>query len=153
MLGRSPTGRLGARFARYSVGSVVAVVASEVAFVACYGTGLLGTTGSSAVAFVAGAIPNYVLNRSWTWGRRGRVRVGREVVLYALVSAVSFGASALATGATSRLAPRLTNSHDQRTALVACSYLATYGVLFIAKFVIYQKVIFAGTGRAEGEER
>jgi putative flippase GtrA len=52
---------------RYTLGSAVAVVASETAFVACYGTGRLGTTASSAVAFVAGAIPNYLLNRSWVW--------------------------------------------------------------------------------------
>ncbi|MDP9074815.1 MAG: GtrA family protein [Actinomycetota bacterium] len=144
MLGRAPTRHLGARFARYTLGSVVAVVASETAFVACYGTGLLATTGSSAVAFVAGAIPNYLLNRSWVWSRRGRVRVGREVVLYAVVSAVSFAASAVATAATSRVAGQVTSSHARRTALVAASYLGTYGVLFVFKFVLYQRVIFAG---------
>ncbi|MDQ1377401.1 MAG: hypothetical protein QOE15_1574, partial [Acidimicrobiaceae bacterium] len=72
MLGRGRSSRLGVRFGRYTLGSVVAVVSSEVAFVICFGSGLLGTTASSAVAFVAGAIPNYVLNRSWAWGRRGR---------------------------------------------------------------------------------
>ena len=143
VLSRQRSSHLGVRFGRYTVGSVVALVCSEVAFVACYGTNLLGTTASSAVAFVAGAIPNYVLNRSWAWGRRGRVRVGREVVLYIAVSLFSFAASALATGWMSHKAPHLTGSHTARTALVAGAYLATYGVLFIAKFVVFQVVIFA----------
>jgi putative flippase GtrA len=143
MLGRGRSTRLGVRFGRYTLGSVVAVVASEIAFVACYGSGLLGTTASSAVAFVAGAIPNYVLNRSWAWSRRGRVRVGREVGLYAVVSLVSFGASALATAWASHAAPQVTTSHTLRTALVAAAYLATYGVLFLAKFAVFQLVIFA----------
>ncbi|MDQ1399074.1 MAG: hypothetical protein QOK20_1006 [Acidimicrobiaceae bacterium] len=143
MLGRGRSSRLGVRFGRYTLGSVVAVVSSEMAFVICFGSGLLGTTASSAVAFVAGAIPNYVLNRSWAWGRRGRVRVGREVVLYAVVSLVSFGASALATGWASHAAPHVTDRHALRTALVAGAYLATYGVLFLAKFVVFQVVIFA----------
>jgi putative flippase GtrA len=143
MLGRGRSSRLGVRFGRYTLGSVVAVTASEIAFIACYGPGLLGTTASSAVAFLAGAIPNYVLNRSWAWGRRGRVRVGREVVLYAVVSLVSFAASALATGWMSHEAAHHTTSHGARTALVAAAYLATYGVLFIAKFVVFQLVIFA----------
>jgi putative flippase GtrA len=143
MLSRGRSSRLGVVFGRYTLGSLVAVAASEVAFVACYGSGLLGTTASSAVAFVAGAIPNYVLNRTWAWGRRGRVRVGREVVLYAIVSLVSFGASALATTWASHVAPHVTASHTVRTALVAAAYLATYGVLFIAKFVVFQLVIFA----------
>lgn len=146
MLGRSGSSRLGVRFGRYTLGSVVALVTSEVAFVACYGTGLLGTTASSAVAFVAGAVPNYVLNRTWAFGRRGRVRVGREVGLYAVVSLVSFAASALATGWASHWAPHVTSDHAVRTALVGAAYLGTYGVLFLAKFAVFQTVIFAERG-------
>ncbi len=153
MLSRRRSSRLGVRFGRYTLGSVIAVVASEIAFVACYGSGLFGTTASSGVAFLAGAIPNYVLNRSWAWGRRGRVRVGREVVLYAVVSLVSFSASALATGWASHVAPHVTGSHDLRTALVAAAYLATYGVLFVAKFVVYQVVIFADSSRDDSPIR
>lgn len=131
------------RFARYTIGSAVAVVTSEVAFVACYGSGLLATTASSVVAFVAGAVPNYVLNRSWAFGRRGRVRVGREVVLYVLVSLVGLAAAALATGWAGRLAPHVASARWQRTAVVAAAYLATYGALFLLKFAVYQLVIFA----------
>jgi putative flippase GtrA len=132
------------RFTRYTIGSVVAVATSEVAFVLCFGTGLLGTTASSAVAFVAGAIPNYVLNRTWAWQRRGKVHVGREVILYAVVSLVSFISSAAATGWVSHGAPHLTNSHALRTAMVAGAYLATYGVLFVLKFIVFELVIFVG---------
>jgi putative flippase GtrA len=146
MLGRGRSSHLGVRFGRYTLGSVVAVATSEVAFVTCYGTGLLGTTASSAVAFVAGAIPNYVLNRSWAFGRRGRLRVGREVGLYGLVSLASFAASAVATGWASHWAPHVTADHAGRTALVGAAYLATYGVLFLAKFAVFQKVIFADRG-------
>lgn len=143
MLGRGRSSRVGIRFGRYTLGSAVAVVASEMAFVACYGSGLVGTTASSAVAFVAGAIPNYVLNRSWAFGRRGRVRPGREVALYAAVSLVSFASSALATGWASHQAPRVTADHALRTGLVGTAYLATYGVLFLAKFAVFHRVIFA----------
>lgn len=142
MLSRGRSSRLGVRFGRYTLGSVVAVATSEVAFVLCYGTGLLGTTASSAVAFLAGAVPNYVLNRSWAWGKRGKVKVGREVVLYTIISLVSFAASALATGWAGHRAPALTGSHVLRTAFVASAYLATYGVLFIAKFVVFQVAVF-----------
>ncbi len=142
ILSRGRSSRLGVRFGRYTLGSVVALASSEVAFVVCYGTALLGTTASSAVAFIAGAIPNYVLNRSWAWGRRGRVRVGREVVLYAVVSLVSWAASAVATGWMNHFASHLTTSHNLHTALVAGAYLATYGVLFVAKFVAFQVAIF-----------
>jgi putative flippase GtrA len=136
------TSGLTVRFFRYSVGSVVAIVASEIAFVLCYGTGWLGTTGSSVVAFCAGAIPNYVLNRSWAWERKGRPHLGREVVLYAVVSIVSLVSAAVVTGWVSRVVPHFTASYPARTAAVAAAYLATYGLLFILKFVIFQRVVF-----------
>jgi putative flippase GtrA len=144
MLGWKRSSRLGIRFGRYTLGSVVAVITSEVAFIACYGTGLLGTTPASAVAFLAGAVPNYVLNRSWAFGQRGKVNVRREVVLYTIVSLVSFGASAVGTKWASHWAPHVTSSHVLRTGLVAGAYLVVQGVLFIAKFIIFQKVIFTG---------
>jgi putative flippase GtrA len=140
---RIRTNRLVQRATRYTIGSVVAVVASEIAFVLCYGVGHLGTTATSAVAFVAGAIPNYVLNRSWAWQRRGKLHVGREIIGYWTVALFGFAVAALSTGWVNHAAPHLTSSHTERTALVAGTYLATYGVLFILKFVLFELVIFA----------
>lgn len=151
-LGPTRSSRISVRLARYTLGSVVAVVASEFAFVLCYGAGVLGTTASSAVAFVAGAIPNYVLNRSWAWGRQGRVRVGRELGLYLVVSVVSFVSAAATTGWASRVAPHFTRSHGRQTAMVATAYLGTYGVLFVLKFVAFQLVIFAGPERPKEDQ-
>ncbi len=136
------TGRLGRKLTRYSIGSVVAVATSEVVFSACYGFGWLGTTASSVVAFVAGAIPNWVLNRRWAWQRRGRVRIGREVILYAGISVVSLVAAAVSTKLASRAAPEVTANHDLKVALVALAYLASNAVLFGLKFGMYEVVVF-----------
>lgn len=134
--------RLAIRATKSLIGSVVATIVSEITFASCYGFGLLGTTACSAVAFVAGAIPNYILNRQWAWQRRGRVRVGREVVLYLVVSVVSFAASAVATGAMNHKAHRITSDHLLKVALVSGAYLMTYVVLFGVKFALYEWVIF-----------
>jgi len=130
-------------FTRYTLGSVVAVVTSEIVLLVCYGTGLLDGTASGAVAFVAGAVPNYVLNRYWAWGRRGRVRVRREVVLYAAISLVSFVASALASGWAGRHASSVGSSEAVRDAFVGVVYLVATGVVFVAKFVVFQRYVFA----------
>jgi len=135
------------------VGSVVATVCSEAAFALSYGTNLLGTTGASAVAFVAGAVPNYFLNRSWAWQRHGRVRVWREVVLYALVSVLSFAASAVVTGWAAHASRHYTSDHLVKTMLVSAAYLATYVILFGAKFAAYELVIFADPTRPPGSRR
>lgn len=139
-LPRAPDGRFATKVMRYTGGSAVAFLTSEITLVACYSVGLLGTTGATVAAFFAGAIPNYALNRRWVWERRGRVRIGREIVLYAAVSLVSLVAAAAATGWADQAA---SGSKATRTALVAAAYLVTYGVLFVAKFVAFEMVVFA----------
>ena len=145
--------RLGIRFARYSVGSVVALVTSEVVFSVTYGAGLLGTTGASVAAFAAGAVPNYIANRRWAWERRGRLAVRREVIGYAAVSLGSLAAAAIATAATGRVAPWVSSSHAVRVALVSASYFATFAVLFVAKFVLLDRLIFGGLRSGAEPER
>ncbi len=130
---------------RYTVGSVVAAVTSFVAFAAAYDLGV-GTTAATVIAFLAGAVPNWLLNRSWAWQQRGRVHVGREVLLYAAVSAVNLVASAAGTGWAARHVPAATSEHALRVLLVAGAYLATYAVLFVAKFAVYELVVFTDRG-------
>jgi putative flippase GtrA len=132
-------GNVSLRVMRYTGGSVVAFTTSEVVLVLCYATGILGTTGATIAAFFAGAIPNYVLNRRWVWQRSGPVRVGREVLLYAIVSIVSLVAAAAATGWAKQAAD---GNKTIDTAAVAAAYLVTYGVLFVMKFVVFETFVF-----------
>ena len=93
------TGRLPARWLRiwrYTASSVIAAAASFLVFAGAYALGA-GTVAANVLAFVAGAVPNWVLNRAWAWQRRGRVHVVREVLLYAVVSLLSLAASTAAT--------------------------------------------------------
>jgi putative flippase GtrA len=128
---------------RYTVGSVVAAATSALVFAGCYDLGL-PTLPANVLAFAAGAVPNWVLNRRWAWQRTGRVRVRREVLTYAVVSMLSLLASTLATGWADAEAPRLTASHTLQVTFVAGAYVLTYGVLFVAKYLVYEFVVFPG---------
>jgi putative flippase GtrA len=144
------TGRLPVRWLRvwrYTASSVIAAVTSAVVFAGAYALGL-GTVADNVLAFVAGAVPNWVLNRSWAWQRRGRVHVGREVLLYAVISLASLAASTAATAWAGREARTVTSDSTLRLLIVVGAYVATYGVLFVAKYVVYELVVFAGEGRA-----
>jgi putative flippase GtrA len=144
------TGRLPARWLRvwrYTASSVIAAATSFLVFAGAYALGT-GTLAANVLAFVAGAVPNWVLNRSWAWQRTGRVHVMREVVLYVVVSLLSLAASTAATEWASREAHSLTADSTLRVLLVAGAYVVTYGVLFVAKYAVYELVVFAGPGRA-----
>ncbi|HEX5414903.1 MAG TPA: GtrA family protein, partial [Chloroflexota bacterium] len=84
---------------RYTAGSAICFVISEIVFVAVFWPHLLGAKGSSLVASVAGIIPGYYLNRTWTWGRRERSDLWREVVPYWAIALGGAIAAALAIDA------------------------------------------------------
>lgn len=130
------------RITGYSAGSLIAAFTSELAFAAAFGVFGLGTTWSSLVGFVGGAVPNYVLNRRWAWkGRRGRSRRS-ELVLYVVVSVATFLTAAVVTEVAETWARGLHVAAAWRVMLVAGAYLAASGVFFAAKFVAYELVVF-----------
>ena len=131
---------------RYGAGSVVAFVSSVVVYYAFFSWAHLGAIGSTWVAFVAGAVPNWVLNRRWAWEKRGREGVARESALYVLVSIVSLVASSAVTKATA-----LAVVHTNRTArdlLVTFSYMASVVVLSVLKYLVYDRFVFVDKRRA-----
>jgi putative flippase GtrA len=151
-----PSGRdgfripLGRRIIGYSAGSIVAAVLGELAFIAAFGWLHAGTTWATLAGFVGGAVPNYFLNRRWAWpDRSGRSRRS-EVVLYFVVIAISFVASAIVTHWAEAVAVRLSPDRAWQTVMVAAAFLGVSGVFFVVKFVIYEHLVFrpAQTGLA-----
>jgi len=122
-------------WARYSASSVVAVVTSQIAFALCYWLGSSAVV-ATLVAWLAGAVPNYVLSRRWAWGRQG------QLLPYAMIVIGSAVTAALVTTATDHLVQGI-DSHAWKTVLVTGSYFGTYGVLFILKFVLFDRLVFA----------
>jgi putative flippase GtrA len=130
------------RVTGYSAGSVVAIVLSEAAFAASLGWGHTGTTVASAVGFIGGAVPNYILNRRWAWrDRRGRDR-RTEVTLYMVVALATFAVSAVVTHWAETAARHMTADAGWQVALTTGAYLVVSGVFFVLKFIIYETVVF-----------
>lgn len=130
------------RVTGYSAGSVVAIILSEAAFAAALGWGHTGTTIASAIGFLGGAVPNYILNRRWAWrDRRGRNRRA-EVTLYMIVAFATFVVSAIVTHWTDAMARQLTADRGAQVALTTAAYFVVSGFFFVLKFVIYETVVF-----------
>ena len=141
------------RITRYTIGSIVAAATSAVVFWVAY---LLGAspTACSVTAFVAGAIPNWILNRRWAWKVEGRISLGREVVAYVIISLLSLIATSATTEWTANHVRSMTAGHNFiRAAIVTASYLAVFAVLFVAKFAVYELWIFAGRSRVRAALR
>lgn len=143
---------LGVRITRYTIGSIVAALTSAIVFAILYVLGV-GTTACSVVAFVAGAVPNWILNRRWAWDIKGRVAFGREILAYVFVSALTLLASSEATGWTQRHVQGIPSHYGIRVALVTGSYLGVFAALFVVRFAIYEHWIFSGRSRVRAALR
>jgi len=128
------------RVSRYTVGSLICFGIAEVVFVALFWPHVLGARGAAVIASIAGVIPGYYLNRTWTWGRQQRSSFWREVVPYWTIALTSTIVAALATGAANQAAlhePRAT-----RTVINGGAYMAAYGVIFVAKYLVFNNWLF-----------
>lgn len=132
---------------RYAIGSVVALVTSVVVFALMDWIGI-HTAIDSAAAFVAGAVPNWILNRKWAWKLKDRTDFMREIVAYMVISLAVWAASSWATGETQLwVNHHVTPGNGLRVILVTLAYVIVQAIFFAVKFVIYDKWVFAGRSR------
>ncbi|MBR7832909.1 GtrA family protein [Actinospica durhamensis] len=135
-------------FLRYTAGSLIATVCSEVALFVAYAVFDTGAQVASILAWVAGAVPNYVLNRLWAWKKQDGERGMRQAVIYWGVTVATAALAVLVTDATDGLIRSQVSDRIDRAVLLDAAYLATYAVAFVVKFVVFDKWVF---GRARGE--
>jgi len=133
------------RFIRYSMVSGVAIVISQVAILICtaifHFSGILANT----VGAVAATPASYELNRKWAWGKRGKSHLWKEVTPFWALTLIGY----LASTGTVQLADNMCASHhvtglDRAFAIMGASLFA-YGVVWVAKFIIFNKLVFGST--------
>ena len=128
------------RLSTYTAGSVVAAGCSELTLVVCYG--LLGWAPavSSTIAWLAGAVPNYWLNRSWTWQRRGRPSLRHEVLPYVAIVLATLLLAALVTKGVDTWLRGLDVSGTTRTVAVAVAFLGVYVLMFVLRYLLLDRL-------------
>lgn len=136
---RSPEG---VKLFRYSATSLVSLAVSETCLVIFDGVLGLRPVLSSSLATAIAAVPSYWLNRRWAWGRAGKSHMWREVVPFWVLAFLGWGLSTLAVWGAARWATDHHSSHVVHTGLVAFAYVAAFGVLWVGKFVIFNRLLF-----------
>ena len=128
---RSPTVR---KLAKYSAASVVAVCVGQPVFWICNGLLAWDAIVSNLVSVSAGAVPNYLINRRWTWSQTGKNRLWGEVVPFWAMSALGLILSLVAV--------HYADERWHSTTINAMAQLAGFGVLWLAKFLVLDKVMW-----------
>jgi putative flippase GtrA len=143
------------KLSTYFAGSVIAAGCSELALLLCYAVLQLPPALSAVIAWVCGAVPNYWLNRRWTWRRTGRADPRRELLPYVLII---LGTLVLAAVVTRAVDGALSDSADAtRTTLVAVAFLGVYVVMFLLRYLLLDRLFgrldAADTARSRADVR
>ena len=139
-MARSPDGK---RMIKYTFVSVISVIVSQVVLgVLLFGFHWSGRNGQIAACSVA-TVPSYYLNRTWAWGKSGRSHLWKEVVPFWVLAFIGLAFSTWCADFAESWAQDRVTSHTIQTLIVLGAALGSFGVLWLGKFVFFNKVLFA----------
>ena len=134
------------KFIRYSMVSVVAIVISQVTILVCAWVFGLSGIAANTIGAVMATPAWYKLNRKWAWGKSGKSHMWREVVPFWSLTLLGW----LASTGTVEIADSMAKSHGVsglgRALAIMGASLFAYGVVWIVKFVIFNRLVFVDRG-------
>ncbi len=130
-----------AKLVKYSAVSVMSVVITQSLLQLALFVGM-PAVAANIVAVGLSAVPAYLVNRRWVWRKQGAHSVAREIVPFWSYAFLGLAISTVAVAWA---------DHRWHTALaVSLANIASFGVLWIAKFVLLDRWMFGGSAeRAE----
>lgn len=141
---RTPGHRAGliGRIMRAGVTSVGATLLSHGTFIGLVGFGHVRAGIASAVAWALGATFNYFVGRRVIWRRRARPDVVRETLPYVIVVGATALLSIGGTTLVEHLIEPIAMSHVKRTIVLEIAFILSYGVVFLLKFTLLDRIVF-----------
>ncbi len=136
---RTPGGQ---KAIRYSLVSAISVAVNQVALFALFAIAHWTARSSAILASVLAGIPSYYLNRRWTWGKTGRSHLLKEVAPFWVIAFAGLVFSTWAADFAESVAKDVAESRFLQGAIVSGAALAAFGILWVGKFIFFNKVLF-----------
>ena len=126
---------------RYSLVSVISVIVSQIVlFIA---QSFYSARTSNIIAVCVSAVPSYYLNRAWAWGKSGKSHFMKEILPFWSLVLLGLVFSTWAADYAESNAHHLTDSDLVARLIVNGAALAAFGILWVGKFFIFNKLMFA----------
>lgn len=132
-LGHRP---LAAKLVKYGAASGAGIIASQSVLVFCLVVLDLTAITSNLIAVTVGSVPNYMINRAWTFNKTGTHSFTREVLPFWLMAILGLVLSTFAVA-------WVDDRWGDNVLLISGTSIASFGVLWIAKFFVLDRVLFA----------
>jgi putative flippase GtrA len=131
------TGGRGALAIKYSMVSVIGVTITQVMLILFIGILDRHPVWSNVTAVSICAVPVFFLNKRWVWNHDGKVSFKREVLPFWVFTLAGL---LLSTGLVA-----VAHSISDSQLLVVASSIGGFGMLWVAKFLFLDQVMFGET--------
>jgi putative flippase GtrA len=135
------------RLVRYGAVSAVSSVLSLTVLGVLVATRTLPAGWANLVATAVGTFPSFELNRRWVWGRSGRRSILTEIGPFCAMTFAGLALSTIAVSFAAAFAVSSGFSGTMRTLVIEAANVAAWGTLWLAQFVVLDRVLFADRAR------
>jgi putative flippase GtrA len=131
----------GKKVVRYTLTSGITTVISFSAVAAFYGFRIIPSVIWATLAGnLVGTVPAYNLNRRWTWNKRGRSSLRTEIAPFLAMSAFGIAFSQLGAWWAKHEVAAHHWSHLTNTGLVAGANLVCFGIFWVLKLMVFNRI-------------
>jgi putative flippase GtrA len=136
-----PRRHRGRRNARFVFASVASTAVSFTVISLVYGLKVIrGEVDATLYGNLVGAIPSYSLNRRWVWRKSGKSHLRKEVTPFCILTLLGIAFSIVVAAHAHLLIHEHQWSHLTNTAVVDGANLASVGVFWILKFLVFSRI-------------
>ncbi len=133
------------RILKFGTVSVISTVVAQSILFALYDEHLFGSLSamvSNVIATGVATVPAYWLNRTWTWGKRGKSSLWREVMPFWVMAFIGLVLSTLAVGVAAHNVDLISHKKLVKDLVVHFANFTTYGAIWVARYAIFNKYMF-----------
>jgi putative flippase GtrA len=131
-----------AQLMRYSAVSAIATSISLAILGTLVATGAVSAGWANVIATGVATVPSFELNRRWVWAKKGPRSLHKEAMPYFALTFAGLGLSTLAVSIATRVASAHHATTATRTVVALLANLAGFGTVWVAQYVILDKVLF-----------
>lgn len=124
----------GMKALRYCGVSVVNVLTGVSTLAFCYAVLDWSAVSSNIAAWAVSTVPAYLLSRAWVWKQSGSHRLTGEVLPFWILALIGLLFSTFVVS--------IVGQQTERTILILAANLSAYFVVWVAKYVILDKVMW-----------
>jgi putative flippase GtrA len=132
----------GRKIIRFTSVSAISTVVSNTTIIIVYGLKIIkGEVYATVFGNLVATLPSYYLNRTWTWGKKGKSHIRREIVPFWSMSLLGISFSMVGGAYAGKLVAGHPDwPHLVATLIVAFANLASFGIFWVLKLKVFNRI-------------